>query len=392
MQPHRCPESGSGCGERLACLQPQVPWLWKRPWPGLSAREERCPWFQSTCNPTIIVLLEVESHPAKSENFNLKKNTLPWLKKRLKSHTHTHTHTNLPRLKKEEQEAALVHARVHAVRSSAETDHLAFCRGEATGRPQPGQACRPRAPAPSPERWGCPHSEAGGVTLGAGSIFGAQAAGPRGARGSQGPAHSPDVPLKEGRRGLRAFCLRSSPPQGPGAWPPAAGTGPPRQGRGGRPRAAAAFQIPRRLEPAQPRGPGWLLSPHKQTRSVSLGAGSRVCGEMGSGVPMGADVLSAAELASGPGDDVNSQQGCSASSEPRAQASRDRAGHSGLPPSAVHVDEKDVLVRAVAGPGLLEVADAGAAHSVSVCRVVVEDAAGGPAVAAQHDEVALVVG
>lgn len=169
--------------------------------------------------------------------------------------------------------------------------------------------------------------------------------------------------MKEGRRGLRAFCLRSSPPQGPGAWPPAAGTGPPGQGRGGRPRAATAFQIPRRLEPAQPRGPGWLLSPHKQTRSVSLGAGSWVCGEMGSGVPVGADVLSAAELAPGPGDDVNSQQGCGASSEPRAQASRDRAGHSGLPPSAVHVDEKDVLVRAIAGPGLLEVADAGAAHS-----------------------------
>lgn len=66
---------------RPAC-SPRSPWLWKRPWPGLSAREERCPWFQSTCNPTIIVLLEVESHPAKSENFNLKKNTLPRLKKK----------------------------------------------------------------------------------------------------------------------------------------------------------------------------------------------------------------------------------------------------------------------------------------------------------------------
>lgn len=71
---------------------PGSPWLWKRPWPGLSAREERCPWFQSTCDPTIIVLLEVESHPTKSENFNLKKTPSPGeKKKRLKSHTHTHT-------------------------------------------------------------------------------------------------------------------------------------------------------------------------------------------------------------------------------------------------------------------------------------------------------------
>ena len=152
MQLHHCPESGSGCGERPACLQPQVPLTLERPWPGLSTGEERCPWFQSTCSPTIVVLLEVESHFAKVKTSISKKHPPP-AKKRLKSHTHTHTHTHThhPRLKKGEQEAALAHLRVHAVRSwaatpSAETDHLAFCQGEATGRPQP---IRPRAQGPS---------------------------------------------------------------------------------------------------------------------------------------------------------------------------------------------------------------------------------------------------
>lgn len=80
---------------------------------------------------------------------------------------------------------------------------------------------------------------------GAGSVFGAQAAGPgpRVATGSQGPAHSPGVRSKEGRRGLRPFCLRSSPPQGPGHQ--LRGLGPP-GGGGGRGQRAQSACLPTR--------------------------------------------------------------------------------------------------------------------------------------------------
>lgn len=66
-------------------------------------------------------------------------------------------------------------------------------------------------------------------------------------------------------------------------------------------------------------------------------------------------------------------------------------GHTRLLLSAVQVDKEDVLICAIAGSGLLKVTDAGAAHSVSIGWVVVKDAASGPVVAAQDDEVALVV-
>lgn len=69
-----------------------------------------------------------------------------------------------------------------------------------------------------------------------------------------------------------------------------------------------------------------------------------------------------------------------------------RTCHAQLLPSAVQVDKEDVLICAIAGSGLLEVADAGAAHSVSIGWVVVEDAPSSPVVATQNDEVALVVG
>ena len=123
--------------------------------------------------------------------------------------------------------------------------------------------------------------------VGAGSVFGAQATGPgpRGANGSQGPAHSPGVRSKEGHRGLRPFCLRSSPPQGPGHQ--LQGLGPPGRGWGkgeAGPERLPSDQIPGRLELTQPQGPGWLRPPHKQPCG-SPGAGSRVCREMGSSVP-----------------------------------------------------------------------------------------------------------
>lgn len=62
-----------------------------------------------------------------------------------------------------------------------------------------------------------------------------------------------------------------------------------------------------------------------------------------------------------------------------------------LPLSAVQVDKEDVFICSIAGSGLLKVTDTGAAHSVGVGWVVVEDAARGPVVATQHNEVALVV-
>lgn len=68
------------------------------------------------------------------------------------------------------------------------------------------------------------------------------------------------------------------------------------------------------------------------------------------------------------------------------------SGHNRLLLSAVQVDKEDVLICAVAGSGLLKVTDTGAAHSVSIGWVVVENAAGGPVVTAQNNEVALVVG
>jgi hypothetical protein len=66
-------------------------------------------------------------------------------------------------------------------------------------------------------------------------------------------------------------------------------------------------------------------------------------------------------------------------------------GYTSLLLSAVQVDKEDVLVCAIAGSGLLKVTDAGTAHSISIGWVVVENAASGPVVATQNDEVALVV-
>lgn len=68
-----------------------------------------------------------------------------------------------------------------------------------------------------------------------------------------------------------------------------------------------------------------------------------------------------------------------------------RAWHARLLLSAVQVDKEDVLICAIAGSGLLEVTGAGAAHSVSIGRVVIEDATSSPVVATQNNEVALVV-
>ena len=168
---------------RPAC-SPRSPWLWRDPGLAYLPVKRGVRGSKVPAAPLLLSCLRLSLTSPKVKLQSQKKHPPP-AKKKLKSHTHTHTH--LPRLKKEEQEANLVHARVHAVQSwaatpSAETDHLALSGGG--HRPPPAdQACRPRAPAPSPDRWGCRHSEAGGTRLGAGSVFGALALGvPAGAR------------------------------------------------------------------------------------------------------------------------------------------------------------------------------------------------------------------
>lgn len=54
-------------------------------------------------------------------------------------------------------------------------------------------------------------------------------------------------------------------------------------------------------------------------------------------------------------------------------------------------DEQDVLIRPIAPPSLLKVTDAGAAHPVRICRVVVEDRAIGPVEATNDHKVTLVL-
>ena len=156
------------------------------------------------------------------------------------------------------------------------------CRAEATGRPQPIRPAGPgpQNPAPTGGAAGTQRQEVPG--WGRGASLGPW---PSGCQREPGSRPQPGCPLEGGPQGPEGFLPEV--PLSPGARPPAAGTGPPGQGRGGGPRAAAAFQILGRLEPAQPQGPGWLRSPHKQPRSVSLGAGSRVCGKPGSSVQWG---------------------------------------------------------------------------------------------------------
>lgn len=199
-----------------------------------------------------------------------------------------------------------------------------------------------------------------GVSAGARVPPTAQVSTPRSwsTRGPQGPeAFLPEVQPSPGARGL-ATSHRD--------WAPWAGAG--EEGPGQLP----FTRIPGRLEPVQPQGPqgGYGLS------------WGQVCGEMGSGVPCPPCVWVAGSQGargggcplSAAGAGLGAQGTTSAASRgaaPRLSPGPGPAppewpvgaGQTGLLPSAVHIDEQDVLVRAVAGPGLLEVADAGAAHS-----------------------------
>lgn len=260
-----------------------------------------------------------------------------------------------------------------------------LCRGPGVsaglggGHRPPPATIRRAGPGPQHPtlRCGAACTEAGGAVAGGGECLWGPGRWPwpSGCQREPGPAHSPGVHSKEGCRGLRPFCLRSSPPQGPGHQPQ--GLGPPGRGWGKGatgPGRLPFDQIPGRLELTQPWGPGWLhrRSPHKQTHS-SPGAGSWVCGERGScawlagtRAPVGADERSGSWPLARRTTSTASRDAAPRLSPRPGPAPLERppgAGRGGPPLSAVPVDEEDVLVRAVAGPGLLEVADAGAAHS-----------------------------